>query len=264
MPTQTIWKWLAVGDYPPPKTAGDIDPQSGCWLCGDAVGEAPWRHHDAITPTFTDYAEAACLASNVVCQACVALSRSEGWAKYVSAYPSRGFSEYFPLKEGKKPRALNWLYMSHVITPSHHETPSRARWREILLCPPAPPFVCVMAFSGKKQLLFKAKLNHNTQRFYIQTDDRGVWVEPAVFADCLHDFEALYQLGLSKSAIASGGYPQSALSKIGVSVWRPLEAAFAPWRRSHPDYVMLAEFCAQKPDAPTREREEEAFHDLLF
>ena len=278
--TQFAWACAGAGDYPPPVPRRAHLPRFGpdavCWLCGGPTEGVGWPRKSGLAETFCDHNSAERLDSQTVCQACVATSSSDGWAQYCRAHPERGLWITFPAKDGKKPRAFNWLYSSHLFSANAHETPSRARWREILMAPPAPPFLAVMALNGKKQILFRGRVSQSREAFWVQADETRVLVRPAEFAACLADFEALYAAGFSKDSIVSGQYHTGQMAKVGLGAWRRLELAIRPWRERHPGYLILAHHCAQRPaeeaapvtPAPARELKPSVpigtQYDLLF
>lgn len=249
-PSQFSWTCCQAGDYPPPKPKrGErYGPDAICWLCGGPTHGIGWPRKLGIADTFTDVANARCMPSETVCQSCVAMSQSNGWQKYVEAHPERGFSAYFPTKEGKRARQLNWLYRSHLFAwPDQHECPDRPRWREILLNPPQPPFMVVIAVSGKKQIIFKSTIAHDRMLFPAQMDDDAVIVTPD-FERALTDFERLYHLGFSKDSILSGDYRPKALMDVGVHRWQSAEAPAKAWRSGNSGLWRLCHYVARRPE----------------
>lgn len=249
-PTQFAWACCEAGDYPPPEPkkrgAAQYGSDDACWLCGGPTHGVGWPRKLGLADTFCDHNSAARLDSGTVCQACVATSASEGWRQYVAAHPDRGLWDWFPAKEGKKPRSFNWLYTSHLFRPGFHETPDRPRWREILTDPPEPPFLAIMALNGKKQIIFRGRVSQSREVFWVQADELRVLVRPSEFAECLVAFEALYLAGFSKDSIVSGQYHSGQMAKVGLREWRRLERAIQPWRARHPGYLVLAHHCGQR------------------
>lgn len=243
---------IGLTDHPHPK--GKTAAGAHCWLCGGSTQDRGWPLRDAINTTFTNHNRAAFPASDAVCWQCVAMSFSESWARYVARHPERGLSAHFPQKEGKNLRAANWLYFSHLFREGWHETPSRARWREILLAPPEPPFLAVISTSGQKHLIFRARVARSRDRFWLQFEEETVWFAPARFAPVLQDFEALCAMGFSKDSVTTGRYHHGQLLKSDHSRWRDLERRMALHRRLCPHYVLIARFIAQKASTTTEKQ----------
>lgn len=256
--SQFAWQCAAAGDYPPPipRKGERYGPDATCCLCGGDTGGIGWHRKDGISSTSTDMPSMQCYASQTVCQACVATMQSSGWAQYVAAHPERGLKAYFDQKEGKSAKAWNWLCSHHLFTaPDKHECPDRARWREILANPPQPPFLAILTTTGKKQLLFKARIAYGREAFPLQFEDEQILIRPAEFTVALDDFMRLYLLGFSKDAIVSGQYHNKALLDCGLSRWRPLESIIAGWRQRNPQLLAVCHYVAQRPadwEPPTR------------
>lgn len=251
-PTQFAWSCANAGDFPPPmptrKGAQRYGKDDVCWLCGGSTHGHGWPRRVALPDTFCDHNGASRLDSDTVCQACAATSSSEGWRQYAAAYPERNLWLWFPEKEGKKPRSFSWLYQSHIFRPGHHESPDRARWRQVLTDPPQPPFLAIMAINGKKQILFRGRISHGRDAFWVQADEQRILVRPGLFAECLHAFEDLYNHGFSKDSIVSGDYHTGQMAKVGLNKWRKLEEAIRPWREKEPTWMVLAHHCGQRDE----------------
>lgn len=248
--SQFAWRCCAAGDYPPPipKRGERYGPDAICCLCGGATGGVGWHRKDGIAPTSTDLPSIVCPVSQTVCQACVATMQSSGWAQYVAAHPERGLKAAFDQKEGKVPRPWNWLYSHHLFTAlDHHECPDRARWREILANPPKPPFLAILTTSGKKQLIFKARIAYSRDGFPLQCEEESLLIRPAEFQCVLTDFMRLYLLGFSKDSILTGHYSPKALLDCGLSRWREAEAPLIEWRRRNPQLLAVVHYVAQRP-----------------
>ncbi len=244
--TQFAWQCCNAGDYPPPRIGQD----SHCWLCGGETKGIGWRVKDALSSNFTDCNSAARLDSNTLCQACAATASSVGWTQYVQCYPDRKLWTHFPEKEGKTVRACNWLYFSHVFAENYHETPTRARWRDVLSNPPQPPFLLIMAVSGKKQILFRGRVSYSQDSYWLQYDTTTVLIKRQQFIDCLDAFEHLYNAGFSKDSIVTGKYHQGQLLKVGLSAWRDMESVIKPYRDTAIELLSVVHFCAIRTEKP--------------
>lgn len=249
-PTQFAWACCSGGDYPPPepKKGERYGPDSQCALCGGATDGVGWPRKLGLPDTFTEIPRLAAPASQTLCQACTATLRTEGWAHYVAQHPERGFTDTFPAREGKRPRAINWLHSCHLFASGHHECPDRARWRELLLHPPEPPFLAIITLSGKKPLLFKSRIAMSQTQFPVQMEDQSVWVIPVQLKAALEAFMALYLMGCSKDAILTGHYPAVALITASTARWYLVEQTARYWRRGNPSLWILCHYLAQRPD----------------
>lgn len=251
--TITQWFWhdcLRMPHWLPPEPKNKKKARFGaddvCWLCGGHVEPgAGWVLKDALAPTFTDFNQAKAPWSQTVCGACVALSSSSAYAAYARGV---GKPEFFPVKEGKKPRALNWLYFSHVVTPAEYHQPDRKQWRELLLNPPEPPFAMCMAVNGKKHVIFKGAISYSRDQYTVQADDTRIFVDREKLAELMELFEQAYAMGFSKDSLLTGNYNQAAIMAVGIAAWREIEQQMARWRSLEPGLMQLCHFCAQKPE----------------
>lgn len=236
--TQFAWRALGDAPYPPPepKRGPQYGPDARCCLCGAPTHMVGWRRA-ALPPTYTNWNLCAVPASQSICQPCVALAGSETWNAYVAAHPEQGLKAVHP---------LSWRTYSHCFTSTGHECPNRARWRELLLDPPDPPFLFVITESGQKHLIFRAAVAYDRDTYPVQVEEDRLVVSRREFAGCLADFERLYALGFSKDSIRDARYHPAQLLKVGHAVWRAAEQAFAPWRARRQGLVRLAHFCAQR------------------
>lgn len=232
---------LELLPFPPEAAAVRVRPGADprCWLCGGAIDAPGWSRDDAFPDTFTNVNLARVPDSRTVCQACAAVSRGESWAAYAARRPDLALVTKHP---------ISWRSYPHAITADAHEVPSAARWRALLLDPPAPPFVFVIPESKQKHLLFRAAVAYSRDRYPVQLEEDQVVVDRAAFAACLAAIEALLALGFPRDAARSGRYGQEAIRRAGLAAWRAAEAAAAPWRRRAPDLVRLAALVGHRPE----------------
>lgn len=237
--TQFAWRTLGYGDWPPPapKRGSRFGTDSACWLCGGPTDGVGWWRDQAIKPTFTNANLARVPASRTMCQACVALTEKATWDRYVAEHPEEGLKVGF---------SMSWRSYSHLFTQTFHRSPNRAGWRDWLLAPPDPPFVCGITETGQKHVLFRGAVSYDRDRYLVQCEEDTLEVDRAVFASCLAAFEALYRLGFSKDQILSGRYAQVQILKVGLGVWKTAEETLAPYRTHHRGLIRLAHFCGQK------------------
>lgn len=225
--TQFAWRTLAFGAYPP---AGAPGHDAICWLCGGGTGGVGWPWREAIPQTYTNHTLAKVPTSTTVCQACAALGSKATWERYVAAHPEQR------LKSG---HAMSWRCYSHLFTESGHECPSRARWREILLDPPEPPFLAVVAVSGQKHLIFRARVSYYRDAFPVQLEETQLYVNHAYFSECLVNVEALLALGCRRKALAAGVLESRALMALKPDAAVRLVRELTRWRQSEPGLLEL-------------------------
>ena len=226
--------------------ANGFAPPDPCWLCGGETLGIGWIREEWLPPTFTNHNLSAMLSSRAVCQACVALSSKSTWDAYVAAHPEKG------LKTGY---AMSWRFYSHVFVAGAHDCPTRSRWREWLLAPPAPPFLFCVATSGQKHLLFRCRVADSRDVFPVQFEEARLIVRRAEFADCLADFERGLAAGLRRNDLLTGTYNTRYALNAGLARWRSIECAIAKWRRSSPALLELAHRFATAPENTTEEAE---------
>lgn len=240
--THFAWQILGVGDYPPPqpKHGERFGPDDRCWLCGAPTSGVGWPRELAISDKFTNHTLAVYPTSTTICQPCAAFASKEVWERYVTEHPEMG------LKTG---HAMSWRCYSHLFAaPDYHECPTRARWREILLEPPEPPFLAIVAESGQKHLLFRGRIANDRDIFPVQFEERSMWLNRLQFKACVAAFERLYSLGFSKDSILTGRYFPAQMFVVGTRAWRQAEEQLAPYRREQPALLALVHFVAQKSE----------------
>ncbi len=239
--THFAWAILGGAPFPPPEPQrGErYGPDARCWLCGGPTGGVGWPWKTAVAETFTNHTLAACPTSQTICQPCAAFASKDAWEAYAARRPELG------LKTG---HAMSWRCYSHLFaSPDRHECPTRRRWRDILLDPPEPPFLAVVATSGQKHLIFRGRIAENRDAFPVQVEERILWLEREEFVACLAAFEQLYNLGFSKDDILTGRYFPARMLAVGTRAWRAAEDALAPFRR-WPALLTLTHFVAQRAE----------------
>lgn len=232
---------LGLLPFPPTAASGRVrqgdDPR--CWLCGGEVEPPGWRREDAFPATFTNVNLAAVPTSRTVCQGCAAVSRGESWALYASRRPDLGLVTKHP---------ISWRSYGHLVTETDHECPKPARWREILVDPPGPPFVIVIPESKQKHLLFRARIACDRDRYPVQLEEDAVLVDRANLTRCFDAFEGLLALGCRRGEILTGHYHPESMRKAGLAAWRGAEDRMVWWRSHSPDLMRLAVIAARDPE----------------
>lgn len=187
-----------------------------CWLCGGETDGQGVPVKKTIKPTFTDHPYARGQGSGSICEAC---------AFCLSHREMRNYSI--------------------VATEKKLLHPSRAELKEILLSPPAPPFVVCIAVSGQKWVHFKSEVNYDKQQFFVNFEEQRLSVIPEELKFYLEIIEALY-LGFTKDEIKTGNYGSHRIRQFGIEKWHALEQQAEKVRRT--PLFGLALFIAQKKE----------------
>ena len=234
--------WRALGAPAWSPEPGREAAPGPCWLCGmpTATSGEAWRLKDFLTPTFTSHTLAAVPWSEAVCQPCVYLGSGDAWRAHCAGHPEEGLKSMPP---------LSWRSYSHVFAAGVHASPGRAQWREWLLEPPAPPFVLVLAESGKKHLIYRAQASHSRDTYWLQVEEDTVLIQREEFGAVLGTFEALLALGFSREEVRTGSYSQGRLLKVRRE-WEAIEPAMRDARSRAPDWVRI---CATVAHGPAKE-----------
>lgn len=245
--TQTIWKdILGMPLFEPTEPKGKktkYGQDAECWLCGGDTENLGHHLKDGITTSFTDGPLAKAQTSQTMCYSCVALMKKEAW---ILACEKHGYSPYFPIKDDKKPALSNWMFSSHVFSKDGWLRPDRKDIAGILLNPPTPPFVMTFSDAGKKHVIFRAKVNHSQDNFFIQLDEETIFINKPLFLE-IHDFvKEMYESGFSKDSILTGSYNQVAIMKFGLSAWKKLENQAKVYRDKNKPMLKIACFVVQK------------------
>jgi hypothetical protein len=188
-----------------------------CGLDGEGLPFAKW-----VKPTFTDHDKLT--AGEIICRACqfcfddhvAELTRRVGKDKLQRMRNYSHFvvgGEWTPLSKGDK-----------------------RRMRELLF---ADPDVAVIAVSGQKHIIFRARPG------WWQIEEQSRRPFPRELAAVLDPVETLYA-GFAKAEIETGRYSQARILKFGFPRWRELDAAIKPLRGT--PALELALFLAQREE----------------
>jgi hypothetical protein len=200
-----------------------------CRTCGaTGVGESftSW-----VRDTFTDHDKL--LAGDIICHACQfaftdtsaqltarmgkdKLQRMRNYSHFVVA------GEWVPLSKAEKARMAEILLRQH-------------------------PTVAVVAVSGQKHIIFRAKPG------WWQIEEHTARPFEAALSDTLQLVERLYNGGISKTEIETGRYSQRRALEFGLSAFLAAEAAIRPLRGSL--QLELALFLAQREDTDGQVRD---------
>ncbi len=235
LPTHFAHAVIGAPPWPPP-VAG---PDAVCWLCGGPTHGAGWRWADAVQPTFTNHTLARAPASQTLCQPCAYFASGDAYRQYAAAHPERG------LKTG---HATGWRSYSHLFSRDGHETPTRPRWRAVLLAPPDPPFLACISTSGQKHTIFKGRVSTSAAQCWVLLEEELLLVDTAAVRRVLATVEALLALGFRRDDIARGTYNPAQIHRAGLANWEPLERAMQQHRRRQGPIVPLACYVARREE----------------
>lgn len=235
--TATRFAWRCLGSPPWPAPTPVPDPV--CWLCGGDTEGQGWQRADALSPSFTSLQRAAAPTSPVVCEPCAYFASGDAWRQYAADHPAMN------LKTG---HAVGWRSYSHLFTPDGHATPTRAGWRDLLLYPPAGPYLAVIALSGQKHLIYRGAVCGGGERLLLQVEEERLHLTQPQAVRALGIVEALVALGCARDEIASGRYAPGRVKPAQVARWHDLADAATDVRRTQPGVLALACWCARRAE----------------
>lgn len=178
-----------------------------CRICG--LPRVGLRFDDWVRDTFTDHDKL--IDGTIICQACQFLFAES--------------SELLRDKVGKeKPQRMR--NYSHFVVDGVWYTLSKAEKAQMkeLLLGASFPELAVVAESGQKHLLFRAKWNAaGGRKGYVQFEEQSVVVDPDALLFYIDKMESLLTL-FSKAEIDSGQYAQHRIIKFGMNEWQAIES----------------------------------------
>lgn len=214
-----------------------------CYLCGGPAFD-PQPITRLLKSTFTDYNVARGDAGAGICAACAWWMQDKNTDLQTllgrdKPQKARNYSLFLA------PDGAGEAKRTHVL--------SKAQKREmasLLLSEQGIPDVAVIAVSGQKHLVFKARVNPPGQRAgWVLYEEQHLWLDRLQFGELFDAVQALYRSGYSKEAIETGRYtfyPDS-----DRTVWRMYEPLVRARRGSIE--LSLAVYLAQM-DAPGGEQ----------
>lgn len=228
-PTQLLY--AAAGA--PPVPGAETTDSARCWLCGGALDGSGVPRRQAVKATFTDHDCARAPESGAFCAACawIMAERNDALTARTSKdKPQRGRNYSHFVKAGA------WYPLSKA---------QKGDMRTLLLEPPFPE-LAVIADSGQKHLVFKARANPpDAAAGWVQFEEQAIWVDPAQLAETLELIDALYVM-FSKEEIGTGAYNHRRILDFGLERWHALETKVRPLRNR--TFFHLALFLAQRSD----------------
>lgn len=126
--------------------------------------------------------------------------------------------------------------------------PKRVEVREWLINPPEPPFTIAIAESGQKHILFLAQEAYSRDCFPVQFEMDSLVIDSG-FAELLGHYEALLNVGFSKTEIDSGEYRPDRLI-ANMTAWQEHDPALSRERYGNKPsrLLQLASFVGLKPE----------------
>lgn len=147
-----------------------------CMVCGQhAGGGIPYNK--MLSNTYTDWHIHKAQGSTHICKAC-AFCLLMNTSKNRMALKNYSFV------------AADKLYICN-----------RAEMRDMLINPPEPPFVAVVAVSQKKHLATKAQVSYSKGRYVCMLEEQRIYVDLDLMRECMKLIEALRGIGMSKTDI---------------------------------------------------------------
>lgn len=169
-----------------------------CCFCGAAC-DSSRLFADYISAAFTDFASLAWPASDYVCVGCTRATTERG-----QRHPEGG-----PFGVAKA-RNYSWVLYGGDRWRAEWLTKADAhRLREVILDPPPPPLAVVIAVSGKKHLLPRARVSRERSPLVVQFEEQQLLVDQAALAARLQLTDAL--VPLFSKAMLRGDPPPAAV-----------------------------------------------------
>ena len=149
-----------------------------CYYCG-AYCDETYKTNEYVKSTFTNRDIVRFPGSEYVCFGCVeSLGQGPDSIEMIDG----------TIKERTTPRGMQPRMYSWVLTQTKKVAATKAHrkyLREIILNPPEPPFVIVIADSGQKQLIFRAPVAMSRDGYPLLLEDQRIEVVPAVLLERL-------------------------------------------------------------------------------
>ena len=214
----------------PGRGPASVETRGHCYLCsGPAFDTIPTAVF--VKPTFTDFNVARGDKNAGVCAACA------WWSQEQNAE----LQEMLARDKPQKARNYSLFLASgklHILSKAQ-----KADIADLLLAASGLPEVAIIADSGQKHLVFKARVNPPGQRVgWVLFEEHMLWLDQEAFRNLFADIQALYRAGYSKESIGTGRYtfyPDS-----DRHLWRQTEPRVRPYRGSAP--FDLALYLAQR------------------
>jgi len=175
-----------------------------CYYCG-ALCDDKHLANDYVKDTFTNRDIIKYPGSSFVCAGCVeSMGRGSDEMKMIDGTIKKREND-----RGMQPRMYSWIITEngkHAATKAHIKL-----LREIILNPPQPPFVILLADSGQKQLLFHAPVSMSQDIFPVMLEEEIIMVVPTELHERINIANKLCA-AIGKPALTECNYIQYAIA----------------------------------------------------
>jgi len=189
-----------------------------CFLCGGETGFHGTARKKTIKETFTDISGSRYLTSQSCCPGCSFCLSSSSLRNY-----------------------------SIFATENYLKHPARPELKEIVLDPPAIPFILCIAKSGQRWLHYNSKVNYSSEIFTIRFEDLNITVNRAKFKELIDIIERLYVI-FSKEEILTGRYSTERIKRFGIDRFYQLSDHLNNLKQKEYRVFELSVFLAQKKE----------------
>jgi CRISPR type IV-associated protein Csf1 len=207
-----------------------------CFYCGLPCDET-YKKKEYVKNTFTNRDIVRYPGSDYVCGCCVASLITGDTTTLIDGDVKTG--------RGGSPRMYSWILSSsgnHAFSKRHIDFA-----RESILNPPEPPFSIILADSGQKQLIFRASVNHDRERYVLLLEEKRIEVDTEILRDYL-DKAVLCSAAIGKIALKD---PDHFINYKNVIEFYGSEEPLIEWINiySSPMGMLAAWLCPGKQEA---------------
>lgn len=207
-----------------------------CYYCGlDCDDSFPTFEY--VKKTFTNRDIVKFPGSCFVCGCCVSSMTTVTTTTLIDGDIKSG--------RGGAPRTYSWVLSSEGNSAFSKKHLDFAR--KSLLSPPTPPFSIILADSGKKQIIFRASVNFDRERYVVQLEEEQILVELTSFRQYL-DTATIVSAAIGKKALSD---PDSFSAYQQFVEYFGDEKILEQWIsiHNHPMAKLAAWVCKGKKDA---------------
>lgn len=144
--------------------------QHQCYYCGSPCDEL-YTTKDYVKDTFTNRDIVMRPGSSYVCGGCVASLNERATITLIDG----------EVREGQRVRQYSWILTKDCATAATKRHISQLR--EIVICPPEPPFGIILSDSGQKHLMFRSRIAMSRESFPVMLEDEIIQVDPSLLSE---------------------------------------------------------------------------------